>query len=272
MRTKFITIARLIAISAIFSIGASGALCAAAQSNDELFVFADGATHIMKRVVSDAGEKYEAAGDPETAFWSDGTEAALKIRGRKYSRYVLLRRSTDDDELLLTVDDKNYRLKRVVSASGAAYEAAGDPETNFWSKGESATLVVKGKEYSGYDTWQLDGGIWLADQEFPTEIEWKVTNIADSTVLPNSTVTVTFHADGSLSGLASVNNYRASWMTSGNKIIITKGAATKKAGLPDLMNQETAFLKLLSEINSFQFRKDGLALGSKNGAKIILKQ
>jgi heat shock protein HslJ/membrane-bound inhibitor of C-type lysozyme len=275
MKKKFTSAMRLFVISAIFLIGASSALCTA-QPNDELFVFADGATHIMQRVASASGERYEAPDDPETVFLSDGTEATLKIRGRLYSRYVLLRSLADDgeflDEFLLTVDGKNYRMKQVVSASGAAYEAVDDPDTTFRSKGPSATLVVRGKEYSGYDTWQTDGGIWLADQEFPTEIEWNVTNIADSAVLPDSTVTLTFHADGSLSGLASVNHYNALWMTSGGEILITKGTVTKKMGPPDLMNQEGAFLRLLPEIKNFQFRKDGLALGSKSGAKIILKR
>ncbi|MDR2178934.1 MAG: META domain-containing protein [Synergistaceae bacterium] len=264
---------RFVLIAAIFAMGIlmGTAPCSAAQPDDEVFAFAGGKTHIMKRVPSPSGEKYEAADDPETFFWSEGAEAVLKIRGRQYSKYVLLRDLTGDD-FILTVDGKNYRMEQAVSASGALYKAAGDPETTFWSKGESVTLVVAGEEYSGYDTWRADGGIWLADQEFPTEIQWKVVSIDDSPLLPNSAVTITFHADGSVSGKASVNTYNASWMATGNKLVITRGVATKMAGSPELMDQENAFLKLLSEINSFQFLKDGLTLGSESGAKILLKQ
>ena len=51
------------------------------------------------------------------------------------------------DILNLVVDEVRYPLRQVVSASGARYEAVGDPTTTFWSKGERATLVVKGKAY-----------------------------------------------------------------------------------------------------------------------------
>ena len=51
------------------------------------------------------------------------------------------------DTLNLEVGEVRYPLREVVSASGARYEAVGDPTTTFWSKGERATLVVKGKAY-----------------------------------------------------------------------------------------------------------------------------
>jgi uncharacterized lipoprotein YbaY len=51
------------------------------------------------------------------------------------------------DTLNLAVDEARYPLRQVVSASGARYEAIGDPTTTFWSKGERATLVVNGKAY-----------------------------------------------------------------------------------------------------------------------------
>ena len=88
-------------------------------------------------------------------------------------------------------------------------------------------LFVKGVEYAGYDDWLPEGGIWLTDQGLPTELEWKVSSIAGAKVIAGSTVTLTFHADGSLSGKASVNNYRASWIASGSKLLILRGPVTK---------------------------------------------
>ena len=51
------------------------------------------------------------------------------------------------DALTVVVDSTRYPLRPVVSASGARYEAVGDPTTTFWSRGERATLVVKGTAY-----------------------------------------------------------------------------------------------------------------------------
>ncbi|MDR1977305.1 MAG: MliC family protein [Synergistaceae bacterium] len=272
MRKKIKFVAQFTFITLMF-LCAPNVLFAATREDDELFVFADGASYILERAVSASGEKYEATDDPTTVFWSDGPEAILEIKGRAYSKYVLLRES-GEDELLLTVDGKNYTMKYAASASGAKYEALEDPETILWSKGDAATLIVEGNEYDGYDVWQPDGVIWLADQGLPTEIEWEVASIAGSEVIEGSTVTLTFHADGSLSGLASVNNYRASWMASGSRIIITANVSTmmgiKPGGPSALMEQERAFLGILPEVVRFQFRKDGLTLVSGSGEEIIL--
>lgn len=47
----------------------------------------------------------------------------------------------------LRVGDETFDLRGVVSASGAKYEAVGDPATTYWSKGSNATLVVRGRSY-----------------------------------------------------------------------------------------------------------------------------
>lgn len=47
----------------------------------------------------------------------------------------------------LTVGADNFALERVMSASGAKYEASGDPTTVFWSKGDRALLTLRGEEF-----------------------------------------------------------------------------------------------------------------------------
>jgi membrane-bound inhibitor of C-type lysozyme len=51
------------------------------------------------------------------------------------------------DSLNLTAGGADYVMHPVPAASGAKYEAAGDPTTTFWSKGDRALLVVKGKSH-----------------------------------------------------------------------------------------------------------------------------
>lgn len=42
---------------------------------------------------------------------------------------------------------ETFDLRPVRSASGARYEAVGDPSTSFWSKGDRATVVVRGQPW-----------------------------------------------------------------------------------------------------------------------------
>jgi heat shock protein HslJ/membrane-bound inhibitor of C-type lysozyme len=53
-------------------------------------------------------------------------------------------RSGDRDVTRLTVDGERHEMSPVVSASGARYEAAGDPATQLWVKGDRATLTLRG--------------------------------------------------------------------------------------------------------------------------------
>jgi heat shock protein HslJ len=272
MTRKFFKTLWLGIISAMILALTAGVVLAAGPSEDELVAFPGGLPCVMKRVAADSGERFEAEGDPSTFFLSDGAAATLSINGRECPKYVLTRSFLGGDEFTLTVDGKNYAMKIAISASGAKYEAEDDPSTTLWGKGNAAFLVVGGQDYLGYDTWRPDGEIWLPDQNFPTEVEWTVASIAGLEVIPDSTVTITFHSDGKLGGRASINNYTSSWIASGYRLIIVDGASTQMAGPPDLMDQEARFLKFLPEIDRFDFRKEGLALINKDDEEILLRR
>lgn len=47
----------------------------------------------------------------------------------------------------LSVEGATFELRQLVAASGARYEAVGDPTTSFWNKGRRATLAVRGRTY-----------------------------------------------------------------------------------------------------------------------------
>jgi heat shock protein HslJ/uncharacterized lipoprotein YbaY len=55
-------------------------------------------------------------------------------------------RSGDRDITRMTVEGERYEMNPVVSASGARYEAAGDPTTQLWVKGDRATLTLRGEK------------------------------------------------------------------------------------------------------------------------------
>ncbi|MDL2298537.1 META domain-containing protein [Synergistaceae bacterium OttesenSCG-928-D05] len=57
----------------------------------------------------------------------------------------------DTDKLTMTIDGKTYPMQQTISASGARYEALGDPKTVFWSKGDKAYVAVEGKDLPDFD-------------------------------------------------------------------------------------------------------------------------
>jgi len=64
--------------------------------------------------------------------------------GPRTARVGIVRRD-GSDVTRLTIDGERYELNSVVSASGARYEAAGDPTTQLWVKGDRATLTLRGE-------------------------------------------------------------------------------------------------------------------------------
>lgn len=51
------------------------------------------------------------------------------------------------ETMRMEASGQSFDLRPVRSASGARYEAVGDPSTSFWSKGERATVVVRGQPW-----------------------------------------------------------------------------------------------------------------------------
>jgi membrane-bound inhibitor of C-type lysozyme len=159
----------LVAAGCVFLAAAAAAVLVweRLDEGERLYLSFGGRNYILKRGDATLIDKYTAQDDPTTFFWSDGKRAFLAIGGRERPQHVLLRGLEDDndEEFLLTVDGENYRMKQVISASGAKYEAVDDPTTVFWSKGALAFLTVKGKDYSGYETWSPNNVIWTMEPE-----------------------------------------------------------------------------------------------------------
>ncbi|MDR1579278.1 MAG: META domain-containing protein [Synergistaceae bacterium] len=258
-------------IAVILALGPAGA--AGAVPTDTLTAEVNGKSYVLERTIAASGEKYEMTGDPSTYFWSKGDDAVFRVKGISYFRYVLIRETVNDDEIMLTADGKNYLLKRAEAEAGARYEYTSDPKTFLWCRSDETMLVISGADYVGYDMLTpVVGEIWISNLTIPTGVEWKVTAIGDEKILDGSSVTMLFQSGGRVSGMASVNGYTAAWIASDGKLLITDGASTKKAGPEPLMEQEDKFLKLLPKINSFIVREGGLSLITRDGLEIVLSK
>jgi heat shock protein HslJ len=90
-------------------------------------------------------------------------------------------------------------------------------------------------------------------------------------VLGGSTLTMSFSADGRVSGSAGCNNYVATYTASGKSLTIGPAAATRKMCVnPEgVMEQEQQFLKALETVATARQEGDRLELRTATGAMAV---
>jgi len=94
---------------------------------------------------------------------------------------------------------------------------------------------------------------------------WSVTaynNGKQAVVGPveGSELTLEFGTDGSVSGNSGVNTFSGTFESTGDTVSITGLASTKMAGEPELMEQETAYLKALQSATTWSVTRGSLDL------------
>jgi heat shock protein HslJ len=105
---------------------------------------------------------------------------------------------------------------------------------------------------------------------------WALSSYRDSTgdtvnILPRSTVTAHFQAD-TVTGIASCNNYNASYQANGNKISFGPVGTTRKVcNTPQgIMQQENAFLSALDSTASYKLRSNSLEMIDGRGNTLLV--
>jgi len=76
--------------------------------------------------------------------WEAVAFASRLTCGQRAARVDVVRRG-GADVTRMRVDGERYEMGGIVSASGARYEALGDPTTQLWVRGERATLTLRGQ-------------------------------------------------------------------------------------------------------------------------------
>lgn len=269
---------------------------------DEIIMKIDGRTYRMRQVVSASGAKYEEIGDSKTVFWSKGNTAHITVQGKAYPEYVMVPARTNqgnrvvavtpvgannfvyrlgnrdvvlnvmgDNEMAMIVDGRSYRMRRITSARGARYVSVDDPNTTFWTQGDTAPVTIKGEQYPEYTLVKspVEGARNFA---MLVGSEWKVQTINGRRLAPNSSATLLFNPDGSLSGKATINSYRTNWVGAGESVIIGGIASTMMAGPAALIEQESNFLKILENVRTYEVRDGTLILTTRDGSQITARK
>lgn len=95
---------------------------------------------------------------------------------------------------------------------------------------------------------------------------WKVTALAEETLLADHPITFGFDAEGNISGNASCNQFGGTCTVEGNTVKIGPLRSTRRACEPDIMQQERKFLALLAAVTIWEIGADGtLVLRSEGG-------
>ena len=157
---------------------------------------------------------------------------------------VTARFGMDGNQLALVVDGRTFQMAETRAASGARYEAAGDPETVFWSKGEEAMLTVAGEDHPTCRPLAEP----VSGRTVLPGAPWVVETIGGEPVLADGpTATLEFTGEGGLSGRSSCNRYSAQYAVNGELLSVDpRIAVTQMACDPPILEQERDFLDALT--------------------------
>jgi len=129
----------------------------------------------------------------------------------------------------------------------------------------TVTVLLDGRELNGCGG---DPAVLLQGAE------WVVEDIAGAGIVDGSRATLNFGVDGALAGGGSCNRYSGSYTLTGEGLSVSsKTAMTMMACVPELMQQESRFMQLLSQVRRFRFGADGaLVLESDTGGTITARR
>jgi len=224
---------------------------------------------LLGQIVAKAGPNWTSQQiSVDTAATSIDLGTLVLVQARHYVSPVRLRCgeqlvSVDysRDPVRMIVGGEAFELRAVPAASGAKYEASGDPSTTLWNKGASNRVFVRGKAYpecslAAEEVFSARGNEpgWLLHGA------WVVEEIDSTGIIEGAQPTLNFSAEGRVSGKASCNSYTGKYVLSDEGLRIGPTAATMIACEPRLMQQEQAFLARLETIRRFELAADGALL------------
>ncbi len=216
------------------------------------------------RVVPRSGEEHDTG-----AIVLARTEA-LAFTSTLVCGDITVRFGMRDERPVLQVADEEFTLRQVESASGAKYEAEGDPSTGFWSKGETALVTLRGKQLPECELTATKTRAPAGLELLPGS-DWVVEDIAKGGIIDFSRVTLAFTREGTLGGRATCNSYSTRFATNGARISVDRRTvATMMACAPALMNQEAKFLSLLPTVTDWRIDETGALLLSA-GEELVVK-
>lgn len=261
----------------------------AGYAGDDLLLDAAGRRYVMLPVPSASGARYQASGELNTEFWTEGDSARLTLDGEPYPLCVPpgglalpFRAFGRDRPWQLTLDDDGLRFgEPTLSQAGIPYRITGtdNRQRTVRSDDGDVTLDVEqticrdsasGLVYPQTATLQRAGQSLSGCAGDPLRLlrgtVWEVQAIDGEPVLDQSPLTLEFRGGNQLTGLGSCNNFTGEYQLAEQGLTFTQAVTTMKACAPELLEQERRYLRALEGIAWFDFNRDGelLLQGDEN--------
>ncbi|MBY9067258.1 META domain-containing protein [Hyphomonas sp. WL0036] len=137
-------------------------------------------------------------------------------------------------------------------------------------------LTIKGEKGISFTARPLppEGAAPEGDPASLTGAEWIVKDINRGGVIDNSRLTLTFTADGNVSGSTNCNSFSGGYSATGTTITFTSMAITERACVaPALADQETRYTAALQGEMAWRLTADGaLELTREGGHQLLLRR
>ena len=99
--------------------------------------------------------------------------------------------------------------------------------------------------------------------------EWSVVSIAGAPVIDGSNASLRFDADGRFGGDTSVNAMNGTWQMSDGALSVSGIATTRRAGRPELMDQESRLLDAIERVRRVEHGGETLAALGEDGTVLL---
>ena len=98
---------------------------------------------------------------------------------------------------------------------------------------------------------------------------WRVTQIGNDVVPPDSAPKMTFGVDGRFYGTTGCNNFISSYELSGSSLDLAAIGASRRACEPGLMEQERRFLNAISVVENASLAQEGFLILEGSGQRLV---
>ena len=253
-------------------------------------------TYALREARARTGTKYVATDDSDTALWNEGDRTRVKLGGRTLAdcapaaaeEAAPLRATGNEPGWRLelgaaaltfnTADgnrgiDTRTPLPRVISAEQLRYTARVDARDLSIDVTERVCVdSMTGMPHPQAVRVRFDDKTFSGCGGDPAVLlrgtEWRVQDI-DGALVPRSRATLNFANEGRVTGRASCNAFGAEYSLTGERLVISRAAATMMACDAALMQQEQRFLDLLQNTERFEITADGALVLHSAGQRSI---
>jgi heat shock protein HslJ/membrane-bound inhibitor of C-type lysozyme len=255
-----------------------------------------GRTWNLVAAMSGSGARYTLPNDDTTEFWNKGDNAMVRLDGQDLPECTIekpkpyVARGNEPGWRLEILDGQAGLLadygERQVTGPLDAPQMDG-AITRYAAPALNLSITVEAK-YCEDDATGMPHpdtvAVALPDRTYTgcggdplsliTGAEWVVEDISGAGVVDGSRPTLTFGADGSVSGRGSCNRYNGQYALTGEGITLPGPlASTEMACEPAVMDQEQRFFAIMGDLQSFSISPDGaLVLQALNSGSITARR